>query len=72
MLILSTRVMNANTNNVFELTNCKPFPSVELMNYSMLQLKETLKMGFSMPSSSILIYWCFEDVSDKPKVTVEE
>lgn len=40
------------------------------MNYSMLQLRETLMMGFSAPVSSFLIYRSFEDENDLSKVRV--
>lgn len=66
---LSIKAGNANTNNLFALMSCKHSPYWESVNYSKLQLEETLVMGLSAPTSSFLIYWSFEDENDLSEIT---
>lgn len=56
----------------FKLTNYKHLHTCELINCSMLQLKETMEMDLSALIPSFLIYWSFEDINDLSKVIVKE
>lgn len=71
VIIIQTRYANAlnkshkcQHQHLFELMNCEHFPRWWTDELYMLQLKETLEMGLSLPTPSFLIYWSFEVVND--------